>query len=123
MVRVEKHLKSNKKLREMRRPKEERKQQTNPELKGTTVGCVLVEELFFLNRVCLWVFCDKNIFVNLGSLLHIALLCCSFKMNIKMEISCVEKGMFPKWCALMLIYSLHWLVFGSTVNFSIDSYF
>lgn len=59
VVKVEKHLKSNKKKKaernEMSVSKKRGNNKQTPELKGTTVGCKLVEEFFFLNRVCLWV--------------------------------------------------------------------
>ena len=77
VVKVEKHLKSNKKKSgkkwDVRKKRGNNKQ--TPELKGTTVGCKLVEEFFFLNRVCLWVFWYKNIIVNLGWPLHVSLPC------------------------------------------------
>lgn len=61
VVKVEKHPKSNKnKNKKVEKKRDVHKKRGNnkqtPELKGTTVDCKLVEEVFFLTRVCLWVF-------------------------------------------------------------------
>lgn len=75
VVKAKKHLrgviKGGKKRKEVRCPYEERKQQTSPELKGTTVARELVKELFF----CLQLLWYKNIIVNFGWPLLVALPC------------------------------------------------